>query len=135
MTDTLAVKEDDVSPGVTVRVCSVEDVPRGEGRSARVEGRRIAVFNTATGWYAIANVCPHRGGPLADGLVADTCVICPLHERRFDLATGAPLSGGSGVDAYPVVVRAGQVLVRLAHDGRGRSQRIGPADVPEQGGD
>jgi nitrite reductase (NADH) small subunit len=96
-----------------VRVCHVGDVPAGEGRAVTVRGRRIAVFNTASGWYALDNACPHRGGPLADGVLADACVICPLHERRFALATGAPLSGGEGIAAHRVEIRGGAVFVEL----------------------
>lgn len=103
-----------IRPREMVRVCGTEDVPPGEGRAVTVEGRRIAVFNTATGWYALDNTCPHRGGPLADGLLADACVICPLHERRYDLATGAPLSGGEEVAAHRVKVRDADVLVEPA---------------------
>jgi nitrite reductase (NADH) small subunit len=96
------------------RVCAIDDVPLGEGRAATVAGRRIAVFNTPTGWYALDNLCPHRGGPLADGLVADRCVTCPLHERRFDLDTGVNLSGEEAVAAHRVVIRGDDVLVELA---------------------
>ena len=52
-----------------IRVCSTHDVPFGEGRAAVVGSRRVAVFNTASGWYALDAVCPHRGGPLEDGLL------------------------------------------------------------------
>jgi nitrite reductase (NADH) small subunit len=97
-----------------VRVCAVSDVPLGEGRAATVRGRRIAVFHAPSGWYALDDRCPHRSGPLADGLVADQCVTCPLHERRFDLATGAALSGGDAVAAHRVIVRGTEVLVELA---------------------
>jgi nitrite reductase (NADH) small subunit len=102
------------SRAALVRVCAVGDVPLGEGRAATVGTRRIAVFNTPTGWYALDNLCPHRGGPLADGLVADRCVICPLHERRFDLESGAALSGADAVVTHRVVVRDDEVLVELA---------------------
>ena len=95
-------------------VCRIDDVPFGEGRAVRLGARRIAVFNTATGWYALDHACPHAGGPLADGLLSDRCVTCPLHERRFDLASGASLAGGSGVAAHRVELRGGQVLVELA---------------------
>lgn len=96
-----------------VSVCRESDVPPGEGRAVSVAGRRIAVFNAPTGWYALAAACPHLGGPLADGLVSDSCVACPLHERRFDLRTGEDLSGGEPVAAYPVDVRDGVVEVTL----------------------
>lgn len=101
-------------PREAVRVCRVGDVPPGEGRAVTVGGRRIAVFNTATGWYALDGVCPHQGGPLADGLLADACVVCPLHERRFDLATGAALSDGDGVAVHRVEIRGEKVLVELS---------------------
>jgi nitrite reductase (NADH) small subunit len=98
---------------LVIRVCKVSDVPLGEGRAVTVAGRRLALFRTATRWYALDNACPHRGGPLADGIVADRCVVCPLHDRRFDLATGAALTDGGSVVAHRVDVRDGDVLVAL----------------------
>jgi nitrite reductase (NADH) small subunit len=69
-------------------------IPPGEGRAFDVHGQRIAVFLTRAGdVYAVQAECPHKGGPLADGLVGGVAVICPLHQRKFDLATGASLSG------------------------------------------
>ncbi len=67
----------------------LDQVPIGEGRVFRAAGRDIAVFRCRTGQvYATAAECPHRGGPLADGLVGNGSVICPLHGRVFDLRTG-----------------------------------------------
>jgi len=71
----------------------VEDVPLLEGRTTSVDGRRIAIFRLLTGFAAIDAHCPHAAGPLADGIVADSCVTCPLHGRRFDLETGLALNG------------------------------------------
>jgi nitrite reductase (NADH) small subunit len=93
--------------------CLEEDVPPGEGRSITLEGKRIALFRTDTGWYAIDAVCPHRGGPLADGIVCDHAVTCPLHERSFDLRTGES-SGDERVGTYPVELRDGEVFVAVA---------------------
>jgi nitrite reductase (NADH) small subunit len=98
-----------------IRVCRVDDVPVGEGRARTVAGRRIALFRTATGWYAIDHACPHAGGPLADGIASDCSVICPLHERRFALDSGAPVGhDGPGVAAHRVVGRGDEVHVALA---------------------
>jgi nitrite reductase (NADH) small subunit len=93
--------------------CRIDDVPLGEGRALTLDGRRIAIFRSAGGWYALDAVCPHRGGPLEDGIVSDRTVICPLHDRRFDLATGAALGDCDGVAAHAVEVRGERVFVTV----------------------
>ena len=96
------------------RVCSVSDVPVGEGRAVRVDDMPIAIFHTEAGFRAIDNTCTHQGGPLADGLVADATVACPLHERRFDLASGAAVGHDCGaVASHPVQVHGDDVYVAL----------------------
>lgn len=94
--------------------CRVDDVPLGEGRAITLDGRRIAIFRAGEGWYAIDALCPHRGGPLADGIVCDRAVICPLHDRRFDLSSGAALTTGDHVAAHVVEIRGDRVFVTLA---------------------
>jgi len=86
----------------------------GEGRALTVGGHRIALFRTAGGWYALDDACPHRGGPLSDGIVADACVTCPLHERRFDLATGEGSAPGDRVAAHRVEVVGDEVWLEIA---------------------
>ncbi len=108
------------SPTTWTRVGSVDDIPALEGRSVTVEGRRIAVFRLPDGWAAVDAACPHLGGPLADGLVADQCVTCPLHGRRFDLRTGVRQGSGADPDeavaVHAVDVRDDGLWVRLAPD-------------------
>ena len=74
-----------------IRIGATADVPLLEGRAVTVGDRRVAIFRLPDGWAAVDAACPHRGGPLQDGLVADSCVTCPLHGRRFDLRSGAQL--------------------------------------------
>jgi len=95
-------------------------IPPGEGRTFEVAGDRIAVFHTRTGgFYATQAECPHRQGPLADGLVGGTTLICPLHSWKFDLTTGQHLDGESCLKTYPVRVdEAGQLW--LSHSGNWR---------------
>ena len=83
---------------------SVDDIPVGEGRAYAVEGHQIAVFRLRNGSLrALDAVCPHRGGPLADGLADARVVICPLHNFAYDLETGCEVAnGGVSVTAYPV---------------------------------
>jgi nitrite reductase (NADH) small subunit len=95
------------------RIGRASDVPLLEGRSVTVAGRRVAVFRTDDGYHAIDAACPHRGGPLADGLVADACVTCPLHGRRFDLRTGEGIGDYDGVTAHEVVEREGELWLRV----------------------
>ena len=98
------------------RIGRVEDVPLLEGRSVAVAGRRVAVFRTEEGLFATDAACPHLGGPLADGLVADACVTCPLHGRRFDLRTGAEQGGHPGVAVHEVQERDGDLWLRVTAD-------------------
>lgn len=80
-------------------------IPPGEGRTFDVAGTRIAVFRTRKGeLFATDAKCPHRNGPLADGLVGDHSVICPLHAWQFDLRTGEALTGSCKLTTYPVIV-------------------------------
>jgi nitrite reductase (NADH) small subunit len=54
----------------------------------------VAVFHTRAGdVFATQAQCPHKAGPLADGMVGDATLVCPLHDWRFDLATGTAISG------------------------------------------
>jgi len=92
----------------------VSDVPLGEGRVVTISGRRIALFHTAVGWFALDDACPHRGGPLSAGILSDRCVTCPLHDRRFELTTGAALTDGEDVVAHMVELRGRTVLVRAS---------------------
>jgi nitrite reductase (NADH) small subunit len=102
-----------------IAVCRVDDVPLGEGRAVTLDGRRVALFHTRDGWYALEAACPHLGGPLADGLLSDCAVTCPLHERRFDLRSGEPLGHDCGaVETYTVMVAEGEVFVGSAHGAR-----------------
>ncbi len=90
-----------------VLVADVAQVPPGEGRTFEVAGRRLAVFHTRAGEvFATQAACPHKGGPLADGLVGAGTVICPLHDRQFDLRTGAGPEPDCGLAVYPVSLDA-----------------------------
>ena len=76
------------------------NIPVGEGRTFAVGDEQIAVFRLRDGWvHAVDAVCPHKGGPLADGLADDRVVVCPLHSHTFDMCTGAEVSGGGDVGA------------------------------------
>lgn len=100
---------------VTVhRLGPVDAVPVGEGRAFAVGDEQVAVFRLRDGsWRALAAVCPHAGGPLADGLVDAVKVICPLHNYAFALADGSCLNGDLATRAYAVREEAGEIVVQL----------------------
>jgi nitrite reductase (NADH) small subunit len=88
-------------------------IPVGEGRVFSVDGRDVVVFRSRNGEvYGAAASCPHRGGPLADGLLGDHSVICPLHGFLFDLRTGeAPGRECERLVTYRVEVSGGGDLL------------------------
>ena len=90
-------------------------IPEGEGRNFVVGGQRLAVFRGRDGAvFATQADCPHRQGPLADGLLGSGTLICPLHSLKFDLKTGKALNGDCSLQTYPLQVSlAGQLLVEL----------------------
>ena len=68
---------------------SVDQIPVGEGRNFLVAATRVAVFRTHAGeLFATQPECPHLAGPLADGLMGGATIVCPLHDRHFNLRTG-----------------------------------------------
>jgi nitrite reductase (NADH) small subunit len=94
----------------------VDNIPLGEARVFRVAGRDIAIFRCRTGEvFATAAECPHRGGPLADGLVGSHSVICPMHGYLFDLRTGEATGRDCArLTTHRVTVSAGAMTLDLA---------------------
>jgi nitrite reductase (NADH) small subunit len=111
-----------VSAGTSIGtvVGSVEEIPPGEGRAYEVDGRTIAVFRLRSGQLrAVSGRCPHAGGPLADGQVDETLLICPLHLNTWDLATGCSRSGLADLEVLEVteVDRTIVVTARVPPEG------------------
>jgi nitrite reductase (NADH) small subunit len=98
------------------RICSVDEIPRLGARVVRQPvGPNIAIFRTAMDTYfALADRCPHKAGPLSQGIVYGERVACPLHNQSVDLATGCMVAPDTGeVQRFPVKVEAGAVYVDL----------------------
>ena len=94
----------------------LDRIPVGEGRTFQVEETAIAVFHTRSGKvFATQATCPHKNGPLADGLVGAGKVICPLHAYKFDLATGEAVGNScEALKTYSVSVsEQGDLLLAL----------------------
>ncbi|MBB6124588.1 nitrite reductase small subunit NirD [Sphingobium subterraneum] len=96
----------------------VDQLPALGARTLAVQGgEEIAIFRTANGdIYALRNACPHKKGPLSQGIVHDTSVTCPLHNWRISLVTGEALGGDKGcVPTIPVKVDGGRILIHRGH--------------------
>ena len=92
----------------------VNEIPvRGSRTVPVVGGEEIAVFRTADGKvFALANRCPHKGGPLSQGIVHGQSVACPLHNWQIALATGEAQGQDKGcTPTIPVKVSGGRVLL------------------------
>lgn len=99
-----------------IDVCALDDIPiRGARRFDSVLGE-VGLFRTAENVvFAIDNRCPHKKGPLSEGIVHDTAVTCPLHNWIIDLQTGQARGADEGcVRTYPVELRSGRVFVKAA---------------------
>lgn len=97
-----------------VTVGPAGSIPPGQCITVDTDTGCIAVYNVGGALYAINNTCPHRGGPLAEGLIEGSLVTCPWHAWQFDVTTGAsPLSEDICVPAYPVTVDHGRIVVDL----------------------
>ena len=95
-----------------VRIGKVEDVPPGQSRAVKVQGKTIALFNVSGSLFAINNVCPHKGGPLHKGKVKGYVVGCPWHDLQFDVRTGFGTDGGGYcVASYDVQIQDGEIVV------------------------
>lgn len=96
-------------------VATKDELPNGERIFLEIDGQPVAVFNIAGKYFAIADVCSHDDGPVAEGEVEDTQIECPRHGAHFDLETGEALSLPAVVDipAYPVKVEGDEVLLGI----------------------
>ncbi|HZT33008.1 MAG TPA: nitrite reductase small subunit NirD [Bryobacteraceae bacterium] len=99
-----------------VRITIPENIPLREGRAVRVGGEEIAVFNLGGRFLAVENRCPHKGGPLADGIVSGGTVVCPLHNWKICLENGAvtkPAGESCGVATYATRLEDGVIWIEL----------------------
>ena len=79
----------EMPPALVANLGNVENIAPGQGRCFIVNGQEIAVFRQRDGrLFATQNRCPHKQGPLSEGLVGNGKVVCPLHAHKFDLCSG-----------------------------------------------
>lgn len=98
-----------------IEVAHLDDIPRQGARVVKTAQGDIAVFRTlADEVFALRDQCPHKGGPLSQGIVSGKRVACPLHDWKISLDTGEAVAPDVGCAArYPVRVTAGRVSLSL----------------------
>ena len=97
------------------RACRIEDIPVLGARVVKSACGNIAVFRNAEDEvFALEDRCPHKGGPLSQGIVHGTKVTCPLHNWTIRLADGCAVAPDQGCTrSYPVKVEAGQIFLQI----------------------
>jgi nitrite reductase/ring-hydroxylating ferredoxin subunit len=97
-----------------VLVGEAADIGAGEARVVEADGKALALFNVDGAYYALDNACSHRGGPLGEGDLDGTVVVCPWHAWRWDVTTGSNVNNPAiKMACYPVSIDGGRVFVEL----------------------
>lgn len=101
-----------------IDVVALDDIPPLGSRLVRSDTMDIAVFRTRDDRvFALHDVCPHKGGPLSQGIVHGSLVTCPLHNWQVDLATGEALGPDEGcANVFATKVEGGRVFLALEAD-------------------
>ncbi len=101
-----------------IEIARLEEIPRLGSRVLKTDTMDIAVFRTNDDEiFALKDSCPHKGGPLSQGIVHDHAVTCPLHNWKIDLRTGEVLGPDEGcVHHYAAKVEDGVVSIRLREE-------------------
>ena len=96
-----------------IDIGSLADIPVQGARVVKTRFGCVAIFRTADDQvFALDDRCPHKGGPLSEGIVHGTSVTCPLHNWVFDMATGIAQGADDGrINTYPVQIRAGRIVL------------------------
>lgn len=97
-----------------VKMATLDELPPGSAKEVEHEGRIYALFNIDGQISAIDGVCPHQGGPLAEGQIEGTTVLCPWHGWRFDVRTGkTPLGPRVKQAVFEVRIEGRDVFVQV----------------------
>jgi len=108
-----------------LRITHCDNIPLRQGRSVCVAGHEVAIFNLGDRFLAIDNRCPHNQGPLCDGIVSGTTVVCPLHAWKIDLESGAlqkPQDTHACVKTFRTEVVDGVILLEVPVRKHGMSE-------------
>lgn len=102
--------------GNFIAIGHIDDIPVRGARCVKTAYGKIAVFRTASDEvFATDDRCPHKGGPLSDGIVHGRAVTCPLHNFVFSLEDGEAQGADEGrVRTYQIENRGGELFISLS---------------------
>ncbi len=96
------------------KVGTVAEFAPGTAKVVDVNGHEIAVYNVDGKFYATSNLCPHQGGPLAEGMMDGQTVICPWHAWVFDVTDGtSPVNPRVKIPCYAVTVQGDELFISI----------------------
>jgi len=97
-----------------VEVAAVSDLKSGDAKTVEVKGMQIALYNVNGNFYASTNVCPHRSGPLGEGMLDGEVITCPLHGWQFNVKSGEyVVVPAIKIETYETKIENGKVFVKL----------------------
>ena len=95
-----------------IDIGAIDDIPLRGARKIRTAAGCVALFRTGEAEvFATSDACPHRGGPLSEGIVHGHSVTCPLHNWVFDLNTGMAGAEDAAIETYAARVEGGRILI------------------------
>ena len=95
-----------------IDIGALDDIPLRGARKIKTALGCVAVFRTGPDEvFAVSDRCPHKGGPLSEGIVHGQSVTCPLHNWVFDLNTGQAQGETGRIDTFPVRVEGARLLI------------------------
>jgi len=101
--------------GNFVEAAKIDELESGQGKLVEAEGKEIALFNCDGTYYAIDNECTHVGGPLCEGEIDGSTVVCPWHGAEFDLKSGEVLAppAEENINTYKVHIDGDLIKIEI----------------------
>lgn len=101
--------------GNLIEAAKVSELENGQGKLVEINDKEIALFNCEGEYYAIDNECSHVGGPLCEGEIDGTTIICPWHGAEFNLKSGEVIAppAEEGVNTYRVHIEGDSIKIEI----------------------
>lgn len=101
-----------------IEIGHINEIPRLGSRVVKTNNGKIAIFrNSDDEVFALGDSCPHKGGPLSEGMISGKTVTCPLHNWKIQLDTGEAVAPDEGcTNTYPIKIKEDIIFLQLGSD-------------------